>query len=29
MPSANVEAFELCEYGRRPAEDELNRVFPF
>jgi len=25
----NVEAFELCEYGRRPAEDELSRLFPF
>jgi hypothetical protein len=25
----NVEAFELCEYGRRPAEEELNRLFPF
>src|SRR5712692_2840421 len=25
----NVEAFELCEYGRKPAEDELNRLFPF
>jgi hypothetical protein len=25
----NVEAFELCEYGRRPSEDELNRLFPF
>jgi LmbE family N-acetylglucosaminyl deacetylase len=25
----NVEAFELCEYGRRPSEDELNRLFPY
>ena len=25
----NVEAFELCEYGRRPSEDELSRLFPF
>ena len=25
----NAEAFELCEYGRRPQEDELNRLFPF
>jgi LmbE family N-acetylglucosaminyl deacetylase len=25
----NAEAFELCEYGRRPSEDELRRLFPF
>jgi hypothetical protein len=25
----NAEAFELCEYGRRPAADELSRLFPF
>jgi LmbE family N-acetylglucosaminyl deacetylase len=25
----NAEAFELCEYGRRPAEGELSRLFPF
>jgi LmbE family N-acetylglucosaminyl deacetylase len=25
----NAEAFELCEYGRRPAPDELSRLFPF
>ncbi len=25
----NVEAFELCEYGRRPSEDELRKLFPF
>jgi LmbE family N-acetylglucosaminyl deacetylase len=25
----NVEAFELCEYGRRPPEEELSRLFPF
>ena len=25
----NAEAFELCEYGRRPSPDELGRLFPF
>jgi hypothetical protein len=25
----NAEAFELCEYGRRPSPDELSRLFPF
>lgn len=24
-----AEAFELCEYGRRPSNDELKRLFPF
>jgi len=24
----HAEAFELCEYGRRPAPDELDRMFP-
>jgi len=24
-----VEAFEICEYGRRPAADELTKLFPF
>lgn len=24
-----AEAFEICEYGRRPNEDELKRLFPF
>lgn len=24
-----AEAFELCEYGRRPTHDELRRLFPF
>jgi LmbE family N-acetylglucosaminyl deacetylase len=25
----NVEAFEVCEYGHRPNEAELRRLFPF
>jgi LmbE family N-acetylglucosaminyl deacetylase len=25
----NAEAFEVCEYGRHPKEDELRRLFPF
>lgn len=25
----HAEAFEICEYGRRPSEDELKRLFPF
>ena len=25
----NAEAFEICEYGRRPAKDELKKLFPF
>jgi LmbE family N-acetylglucosaminyl deacetylase len=24
----NAEAFELCEYGRQPTEEELRRIFP-
>jgi LmbE family N-acetylglucosaminyl deacetylase len=24
----NVEAFEVCEYGRQPQEDEVRRLFP-
>ena len=24
-----AEAFEICEYGRRPTADELRRLFPF
>jgi len=24
----HAEAFELCEYGRRPSPDELQRIFP-
>lgn len=24
-----AEAFELCEYGRRPSTDELKKLFPF
>ena len=25
----SVEAFEICEYGRRPNREELKRLFPF
>jgi LmbE family N-acetylglucosaminyl deacetylase len=25
----NAEAFEMCEYGQRPSEDDLRRLFPF
>jgi LmbE family N-acetylglucosaminyl deacetylase len=25
----DVEAFEVCEYGRRPTEEDLRRLFPF
>jgi LmbE family N-acetylglucosaminyl deacetylase len=25
----NAEAFEICEYGRRPTEADLRRLFPF
>lgn len=24
-----AEAFEVCEYGRRPSEEELRKLFPF
>ena len=24
-----AEAFEICEYGRRPSKEELKRIFPF
>lgn len=24
-----AEAFEICEYGRRPSQDELRKLFPF
>ena len=24
----HVEAFEICEYGRRPGREEINRLFP-
>ena len=26
---ARAEAFEICEYGSQPSEDELRRLFPF
>ena len=25
----HAEAFEVCEYGRRPTDDELRKLFPF
>ena len=25
----DAEAFEVCEYGRRPTEADLRRLFPF
>jgi hypothetical protein len=24
-----AEAFEICEYGRQPNEDEIRQLFPF
>jgi hypothetical protein len=24
----NAEAFEICEYGTQPNEDEIKRLFP-
>jgi N-acetylglucosamine malate deacetylase 1 len=24
-----AEAFEICEYGRQPSEDEIHALFPF
>jgi len=24
-----AQAFEICEYGRQPAQDELKQMFPF
>jgi LmbE family N-acetylglucosaminyl deacetylase len=26
--ATHVESFEVCEYGRRPSEDEIRRLFP-
>jgi LmbE family N-acetylglucosaminyl deacetylase len=26
--TVSAEAFEICEYGRRPSEDEIRRLFP-
>lgn len=25
----HAEAFEVCEYGRQPSQDELRKLFPF
>ena len=25
----HAEAFEICEYGRRPSADDIKRLFPF
>jgi LmbE family N-acetylglucosaminyl deacetylase len=25
----NAEAFEICEYGRRPSDEEIRKLFPF
>jgi hypothetical protein len=24
-----AEAFEVCEYGRRPSDDDIRKLFPF
>jgi hypothetical protein len=24
-----VEAFEICEYGRRPSKEDIKKLFPF
>jgi hypothetical protein len=29
MKVRHAEAFEICEYGRRPAKEELKKLFPF
>jgi len=26
--AVQVEAFEICEYGSRPSEEEVRRIFP-
>jgi hypothetical protein len=26
---AHAEAFEICEYGRRPTPDDIRKLFPF
>lgn len=26
--ATNVESFEICEYGRRPSDEEIRRLFP-
>ena len=25
----HAEAFEICEYGRRPSKEEIKKLFPF
>jgi hypothetical protein len=24
-----AQAFEICEYGRQPSQDDLKKIFPF
>ena len=26
--AAHAEAFEICEYGKRPTDDDIKRLFP-
>jgi hypothetical protein len=26
--ATNVESFEICEYGRRPSDEEIRQLFP-